>query len=40
VLALADFGALPLLYARRAHEHDPLVSSAIDSVLAGARGER
>jgi HEAT repeat protein len=40
VLALADFGALPLLWARRAHEHDPLVLQAIESALAGARGER
>ncbi|HEX9101100.1 MAG TPA: hypothetical protein VF997_02795, partial [Polyangia bacterium] len=40
VLALADFGAIALLYARRAHELDPLVLSAIDSALAGARGER
>ncbi|HEX6836166.1 MAG TPA: HEAT repeat domain-containing protein, partial [Polyangia bacterium] len=40
VLALADFGAIALLYTRRSHEHDPLVLSAIDAALAGARGER
>lgn len=36
VLALADYGALPLLYARRAHEQDPLVLSAIATVLDAA----
>ena len=35
-LTLADYGALPLLYARRALEHDPLVLEAIESVLEGA----
>ncbi|MGZ3405794.1 MAG: HEAT repeat domain-containing protein, partial [Polyangia bacterium] len=40
VLALADHGALPVLWARRAHEQDPLVLAAIESALAGARGER
>jgi HEAT repeat protein len=40
VLALADYGALPLLWARRAQEQDPLVLAAIESALAGARGER
>jgi HEAT repeat protein len=40
VLALADYGALPLLWARRAHELDPLVLQAIESALeaAAARG--
>ena len=32
--------AIAVLYTRRSHEHDPLVLSAIDSALAGARGER
>jgi HEAT repeat protein len=40
VLALADHGAVAQLWARRAHEQDPLVLSAIESALAGARGER
>ncbi len=39
-LALADYGALPQLWARRPSEQDPLVLSAIESALAGARGER
>jgi HEAT repeat protein len=40
VLALAEYGALPLLWARRAHEVDPLVLQAIESSLeaAAARG--
>jgi HEAT repeat protein len=40
VLALADFGAVAALWARRPHEQDPLVLQAIESALAGARGER
>ena len=40
VLALADYGAVPLLWARRAHEQDPLVLAAIDRRWRGARGER
>ncbi|HXU69025.1 MAG TPA: HEAT repeat domain-containing protein [Polyangia bacterium] len=40
VLALADYGAMSQLWARRAHEADPLVLSTIESALAGARGER
>jgi hypothetical protein len=40
VLALADFGAVAALYTRRPQEQDPLVLSAIDSALAGARGDR
>ncbi|MCA1663368.1 MAG: HEAT repeat domain-containing protein [Myxococcales bacterium] len=40
VLALADFGAVALLYARRGEEQDALVLSAIDSALAGVRGDR
>lgn len=39
VLTLAAYGALPLLFARRAHELDPLVLQAIESSLeAAARG--
>ena len=40
VLALADYGAMSQLFARRGLEHDPLVLAAIASALAGARGER
>jgi hypothetical protein len=40
VLALADFGAVAPLWAHRANEHDPLVLQAIESALAGVRGER
>jgi HEAT repeat protein len=44
VLALADHGAMPLLWARREHEHDSLVRQTIDAVLdqatrAGGRGD-
>jgi hypothetical protein len=40
VLALADLGAVAVLWTRRSSEQDPLVLQAIESVLAGARGER
>jgi HEAT repeat protein len=40
VLALADLGAVALLWSRRKHEADPLVLQAIESALAGSRGER
>jgi len=40
VLALADFGAVAVLWARRKHEADPLVQQAIESALAGQRSDR
>jgi HEAT repeat protein len=40
VLSLADFGAVAVLWTQRAHEADPLVQQAIESALAGARGDR
>ena len=39
-LALADYGAVAPLWAWRAHEQDPLVLQAIESALAGLRGDR